>query len=126
MDQRASIDARVQARDIECSTSPEDPMNTTAPLTFLGDQSLWSEDVVWLTENRAWYVLGHLTPRIRWLHVYVEEAPGGSGVLARIQLDLAGQDLCSVCAIRTCPQAALCAAFDLLHQEIQRDELVAV
>lgn len=101
-------------------------MTTTAPLTFLGDQSLWSEDVVWLTRNRAWYSLGHLAPRIRWLHIYLEEAPGDRGVLARIQLDTAGQELRCVCAIGTCPQAALCAAFDQLRQDIQRDELIAV
>ena len=101
-------------------------MNLTAPVTYLGDQTLWSEDVTWLAENRAWYTLGHLVPRIRWIHLYLEDAPTGEGILARIQLDLAGHDLASVCALRTCPQSAICAAFDLLRQEIERDEPVAV
>ena len=99
-------------------------MTIIAQLTFLGDQSQWSEDVVWLAENRAWDTVGHLATRIRWLHVYLEETRGARDVLARIQLDIAGQDLWSVCAIRTCPQAALCAAFDQLRHEIQREELV--
>jgi hypothetical protein len=101
-------------------------MNLNAPLTYLGDQSLWSEDVTWLAENRAWYALGHLAPRIRWMHLYLEESPVGDGVLVRIQLDLAGHELASVCAIRSCPQSAVCAAFDLLRHEIERDEPVAV
>ena len=101
-------------------------MIITVPLTFLGDQSFWTEDVVWLTENRACCAFGHMASRIRWAHVYLEEAPDGAGVLARIQLDIAGKDLACVCAIRTCPQAALCAAYDQLRQEIQRDELIAV
>lgn len=101
-------------------------MNLNAPLTYLGDQSLWSEDITWLAENRAWYTLGHLAPRIRWLHLYLENSPVGDGVLVRLQLDMAGHDLASVCALRSCPQAAVCAAFDLLHQEVNRDEPVAV
>lgn len=101
-------------------------MTISAPLSFLGDPFQWSEDVVWLTEHRAGEALGHLGTRIRWLHVYLEKAPGNRGVLARIQLDIAGQDLCSVCAIRTCPQAALCAAFDQLQQEIQHEALIAL
>ena len=68
-------------------------MTLLAELTFLGDQSQWSEDVAWLAENRAWDALGHLATRIRWLHVYLEETRGNRGVLARIQLDIAGQDL---------------------------------
>jgi hypothetical protein len=102
-------------------------MNDTAALSFLGDSTLWSEDVTWLAENRARYALGHLAPRVRWAHLYLESArPHSDGVLARIQLDLAGQDLCSVLAIRTCPQSALCAAFDLLREQIERTECVAV
>ena len=101
-------------------------MTISAPLTFLGDQSQWSEDLVWITENRASDALSHLAKRIRWLHVYLEKAPGNRGVLARIQLDVVGQGLYSVCAIRTCPQAALCAAFDQLVPEIQREELIAL
>ena len=31
-----------------------------------------------------------------------------------------------MCAIRTCPQAALCVAFDQLLKEIQRDEVIAL
>lgn len=101
-------------------------MMITAPLTFLGDHSLWSEDIVWLTENRAWSSLGHLGPRIRWLHVYLEQAPGNHDVIARIQLDTAGQNLRCSCAIGTCPQSALCAAFDQLELDIKRDELIVV
>lgn len=101
-------------------------MIITAPLTFLGDQSLWTEDVVWLAENRACYAFGHKASRIRWAHVYLEEAPDSAGVLARIQLDIADKDLASVCAIRACPQAALCAAYDQLRLKIQRDERIAV
>lgn len=101
-------------------------MNLNAPITYLGEQSLWSEDLTWLAENRAWYTLGHLTSRIRWVHIYLEDAPVGAGSLVRIQLDLAGHDLASVCAMRNCPQSALCAAFELLRHEIERDEPVAV
>lgn len=101
-------------------------MNLNAPITHLGDQTLWSEDVTWLAENRAWYTLGHLAPRIRWMHIYLEESPVSEGILVRIQLDLAGHELASVCALRSCPQSALCAAFELLRHEIERDEPVAV
>jgi hypothetical protein len=126
MDEGAASDDGPQVRPLRSATSPEDIMNFTAPITFLGDRSLWSEDVIWLAENRAWYALGHLTPRIRWMHLYLEQAPEGDGVLVRIQLDVAGQDLASVCAIRSCPQSAICAAFDLLRHEIERDEPIAV
>ena len=101
-------------------------MIITAPLTFLGDQSLWTEDVVWLAENRAGYAFAHTASRIRWAQVYLEEALDSAGVLARIQLDIADKDWASVCAIRACPQAALCAAYDQLRQEIQRVERIAV
>lgn len=101
-------------------------MLCNVPLSFLGDRSLWGEDVTWLAEHRAWYTLGHVEPRVRWLHLYLEQAPGNThDVLIRAQLDLAGQDLVSVCAIRSTPQAALCAAFDLLRDEIARHDLVA-
>jgi hypothetical protein len=101
-------------------------MNFNASVNYLGNQSLWSEDVTWLVENRAWYTLGHLAPRIRWMHLYLEESPTNDGVLMRIQLDVAGRDLASVCALRSCPQSAICAAFDLLREEIERVESVAV
>jgi hypothetical protein len=101
-------------------------MISNVPLCFLGDRTLWGEDLTWLAEHRAWYALGHLEPRVRWLHLYLEPAPGDtSDVLVRAQLDLAGQDLCSVCAIRSTPQAALCAVFDLLRDEIGRHDLIA-
>lgn len=96
----------------------------TTPTTHLGDDSLWSEDVRWLADDRAAYAVGHLAPRIRWLHLYLQTAPGGGDdILARIQLDLAGHDLHSVCAIRSCPQSAICAAFDMLREELTRREL---
>jgi hypothetical protein len=123
---RAAPDARPQAGAVHLSTLTENTMNFTAPVTYLGDQSLWSEEVTWLAENRAWYTLGHLAPRIRWMHLYLEESPVDNGILMRIQLDLAGQDLASVCALRSCPQSAVCAAFDMLRQEIERDEPIAV
>ncbi len=97
-------------------------MTISASLTFLGDPSQWSEDVIWLTENRASDALNPLPLRLRWMHVYLERAPGG--VLARIHLDIAGSRLFSVCALRTSPQAAVCAAFDQLKQEIQQKELI--
>ena len=98
----------------------------TTPTTHLGDDSLWSEDVRWLADDRSAYAVGHLAPRIRWLHLYLNAAPGGAdGILAHIRLDLAGQDLHSVCAIRACPQAAICAAFALLRDELTRREASA-
>ena len=102
-------------------------MNDTAHLSFLGDPTLWTEDVTWLAENRALHAFGHLAPRVRWAHLYLEPAHRHhDGILVRIQLDLAGQELCSVDAIRTCPQAAICAAFDLLREQIERTECVAI
>lgn len=101
-------------------------MISNVPLSFLGDRTLWGEDVTWLAEHRAWYSLGHLEHRVRWLHLYLEPVPGSADdVLVRAQLDVAGQELYSVCAIRATPQAALCAVFDLLRVEIDRHDLVA-
>lgn len=97
----------------------------TTPSRF-GDPSLWDEDVIWLAETRVQLALADYAPRVRWVHLYLEHAPGRSGVLARVQADVAGQDLASVCAIRSCPQAALCAACDLLRHELGRDAAVAV
>jgi len=101
-------------------------MKLNAPLTYFGYRSFWSEDVSWLADKLAWHTLGHLNPRIHRMHLYLEELPLGDGVLARIQLDLAGRELTSVCAIRSCPQSALCAAFVLLRHEIEHHEPVAV
>ena len=127
MTKGATIDDQSQAHDLDFSTSTEDFMNDTTSLSFLGDPTLWTEDITWLAENRARYVFGHLAPRLRWAHLYLEPAHRHSdGILARIQLDLAGQGLCSVIAIRACPQAAICAAFDLLREQIDRTECVAV
>lgn len=127
MAERATIDDQAQARERCYFTSTEDSMSDTASLSFLGDPTLWTEDVTWLAENRALYAIGHLAPRVRWAHLYLEPAHRHSeGILVRIQLDLAGQDLCSVVAIRACPQAAICAAFDLLREQIERTECVAV
>jgi hypothetical protein len=127
MAERATIDDQAQAPERYYSTSTEDSMNDTIPLSFLGDPTLWTEDVTWLAEHRAFYAFGHLAPRVRWAHLYLEPAHRHSeGMLARIQLDLVGQELCSVVAIRACPQAAICAAFDLLREQIERTECVAV
>jgi hypothetical protein len=126
MNEAVDSDDGTQARHLPSATTPEDIMNFTAPISFLGDRSLWSEDVAWLAENRAWCALGHLAPRIRWAHLYLEQTPDGTGILSRIQLDLAGQDLASVCAVGTCPQSAICAAFDRLLHETERDEPIAV
>ena len=126
MDEPALADEGMQPQVAYLHTSTEDHMTSTIPLSFLGDRSLWGEDLQWLAEHRAWYALGHVEPRVRWLHLYLEAAPGNpSDVLVRAQLDLAGQDLCSVCAIRSTPQSALCTAFDLLRDEISRHDLIA-
>jgi len=102
-------------------------MIINASLTFLGDRSLWGEDVVWLTERQAEQVLSPFRQRIRWAHLYLEPQINNSDhVLARIQVDLAGQRLYSVVAQGSCPQSALCTAFTLLIREIERNELVSV
>ena len=102
-------------------------MNINAPLSFLGDSSLWSEDVLWLSEQQAWQVLGPFSQRVRWAHLYIEphiEYP--DHIQARIQVDLAGHELYSVIAYGTCPQSAICSAFMLLIREIERNELVTI
>lgn len=131
MAERAPIDDQAQARERYYSTSTEDSMSDTASLSslsFLGDSTLWTEDITWLAQKRASDVFGHRASRVRWVHLYIEPARHhhGGGVLVRIQHDLAGQELCSVAAIRACPQAALCAAFDLLREQIECAESIAV
>jgi hypothetical protein len=126
MDEAVDSDDATKVLRLPFATTPEDTMNFTAPLSLLGDRSLWSEDVIWLAENRAWHALGHLSPRIRWAHLYLEPTPDGKGVLSRIQLDLAGQNLASACAVRACPQSAICASFDLLRHDLEHDEPIAV
>ncbi len=102
-------------------------MNTISSPSFLGDRSLWSEDVKWLIEKQAGKVLSPFSQRIRWTHFYLEsQVENPDHVLARIQIDLAGHQLFSVVAQGSCPQSALCTALTLLRQEIERSELVAV
>jgi hypothetical protein len=102
-------------------------MDTNSQLSFLGDRSLWSEDVKWLAEQHVWKVLGPWSQRLRWAHLYLEpQVENSEHALARIQIDLAGHQLLSVVAQGRCPQAAVCTAFTLLLREIERSELVAV
>jgi hypothetical protein len=102
-------------------------MNINSSLSFFGDSSYWSEDVKWLIECQAWKVLSPFSQRIRWVHLYLEpHLENSDHVLARIQIDLAGHQLYSVVTHGSCPQSAMCMAFTLLLQEIEKNELIAV
>jgi hypothetical protein len=47
-------------------------MNPMLPISHLGDQRLWREDVAWLAETLAQRSLADVSERVRWLHVHLQ------------------------------------------------------
>jgi hypothetical protein len=100
-------------------------MNFSIPHHFLGELSLWDEDVKWLAEHRAWAALGHLSPRLRWVHFYLEYSGIDDRIRARIQLDMAGHHLIHATGEGSCAQAAICEAFKDMNHHLYQEEMMA-
>jgi hypothetical protein len=102
-------------------------MKTLLPISHLGDQRLWREDVAWLADSLAQRTLVDVAERVRWLHVHLQPlGPEGTSTVARVQVDVAGRDLISIAVVERCAQAALCSAFRAVSQQASEHEPIAI